>query len=217
MENTAFQTSFIPRTKSTKQRGFTLIEVMVAAGITSLLLAGVVTTFLLLGRTGANIGNYSEAEAKARQALEQFSREAHMAYSISGNTTTSVTLGMPDTTATDRIPANTTANGAYLVTYNFDTTNKLLTRAVNGGTPETLVSGVEQLGSIPYINYYKLVNASTVPAPGEGYGTVVTDNKADLVDEVRQIEFSFSIKRASVTVASATNKVISARFILRNR
>jgi prepilin-type N-terminal cleavage/methylation domain-containing protein len=221
MENMAFQTSFIRHTDIRGQRAFTLVEVMVAAAISSLMLAGVVTTFLLLGRTGANINNYSEAEASARQALEQFSREAHMAYSVSGNTTTSVTLALPDTT-TNRT-GNDTASGAYLVTYNFDTDDpdnpncKLLTRTINSAPPETLVKGVKQLGSIPFINYYKLVNASTVPSTGEGYGTVVTNNTAGGVAEIRQIEFSFSLTRKSVTVATATNKVISARFILRNK
>jgi Tfp pilus assembly protein PilW len=217
MENSAFQTSSTRRTKHSDRRAFTLVEVLIGATLSTFVLAGVISTFLFMGRTGANINNYTEAEAHARLALEQFSREVHQAYSVeTGYSATSVTLGMPDTT-TNRIPANTTANGAYLVTYAFDSVNKTLTRAINGGTAEILITGVEQIPSTDFISYYKYVNASTVPEPGKGYQDAVTNNLATLPREIRQIEFSFLIKRRSVTVATASNKVISARFILRNK
>jgi Tfp pilus assembly protein PilW len=189
---------------------------MVGAALSSIVLAGVISTFLLMGKTGTNLVNYSDAEASARNALEQFSREAHQAYLVSGNTPTSVTLGMPDNTSS-RIPANPTANGAYSVTYTFDSVNKILTRAVNGGTAETVVTGVEQIGSTPFINYYKYVTAGTNPPAGSGYQDLVSNNTTTDADEVKQIEFSFIIKRKNVTVATASNKVVSARFILRNK
>ena len=193
---------------------------MIGAVLSSLVLAGVISTFLLMGRTGANLVNYSDAEASARNALEQFSREAHQAYSVeAGYSATSVTLGIPDNTI-NRIPANPTANGAYRVTYTFDSVNKILTRAVNGGTAEPVITGVEQIGSMPFINYYKYVTTGTNPPPGSGYQDLVGTNTVAVngnISEIRQIEFSFLIKRTSVTVATASNKVISARFILRNK
>jgi type II secretory pathway pseudopilin PulG len=216
MDNMASQISSIRRANSKSSRAFTLVEVMVGAALSSLVLAGVISTFLLMGRTGTNLANYSEAEASGRNALENFSREAHQAYSVEAYSSTSVTLGIPDNTI-NRTPANPTANGAYLVTYTFDSVNKTLTRAVNGGTAEPVVTGVEQIPSIPFINYYKYVTAGTNPPTGSGYQDAVGTNTAGNVGEIKQIEFSFLIKRKSVTVATASNKVISARFILRNK
>jgi len=49
---------------------------MIGATISSFLLVGILSTFLLMGRSSANIVNYTQIEAKARQSLELFSREA---------------------------------------------------------------------------------------------------------------------------------------------
>ncbi len=38
-------------------RGFTLVEVMIAATLGTFVLAGVLSTFLMLGRSGANVAN----------------------------------------------------------------------------------------------------------------------------------------------------------------
>ena len=43
-------------------RAFTLVEVMIASSLGTMVLAGVMSTFLMLGRSGANIANYSEME-----------------------------------------------------------------------------------------------------------------------------------------------------------
>ncbi len=48
---------------------------MVSAGISAFIMAGVMSSFLMMGRTGANMRNYTELEGQARRALELFSRE----------------------------------------------------------------------------------------------------------------------------------------------
>jgi prepilin-type N-terminal cleavage/methylation domain-containing protein len=217
MDNMDFRTLSIRHVNHDSRRAFTLVEVMVGAAISSFLLAGVLSTFLFMGRTSANIVNYSTLEETARKALERFSSEVHLAYAVGTSySSTSVTLSIPDNTP-DRIPANPTANGAYSVTYAFDAANKLLTRSVNGGTAEPFITGIEQVSGVPFFNYYKYVNAGTVPIPGQGYDDAASTNYAGSLKEIRQIEVSFSIRRQNVTVASATNKVLSARFILRNK
>ncbi|MGH7955485.1 MAG: hypothetical protein ACREH8_00565, partial [Opitutaceae bacterium] len=71
-----------------------------------------------MGRTGANVINYADTEASARNVLEQLAREVHQAYGIDNTfSSTSVTLGIPDNTTDMRVPVNPTANGAYKVTY----------------------------------------------------------------------------------------------------
>jgi hypothetical protein len=173
-----------------------------------------------MGRTSANIVNYTDIEAKARASLEQFSREVHVAYAVGSYSSTSVTLSIPDTTEV----RNGTGTGAYTVTYTFDTANKQLIRTgppINNptGTSEitAMISGVEQIPGTAFLNYYKFVRPTTYPNVGEGYFTGFGNNTAASVREIKQIEVSFLLQRKSQTVAAATNKVLSARFILRNK
>jgi type II secretory pathway pseudopilin PulG len=217
MEKMDSPTSSTLRTKRNRRGGFTLVEILIGASISSFLMVGVLSTFLLMGRTSANLINYTRLETNARKALEKFSSEVHQAYAVgTGYSATSVTLSLPDNTS-DRVPANPTANGAYSVTYAYDSVNNRLTRAVNGGTAETFIDDVYQISGTPIFNYYKYVNAATLPNVGEGYHNAVTTNTASNLREIRQIEVSFLLKRKDVTVVAATNKVFSARFILRNK
>lgn len=186
---------------------------MVGVSISSFLLVGILSTFLLMGRTGANIVNYTEIEAKARQSLELFSREARLAYQVSSHSANSVTLHVPDTTSNPR----GTGTGAYTVTYAFDTAANRLTRAVNGGTAAELISGVDAVPGTPFLNYYRYVRPTSYANPGEGYFTGFTTNTATSAREIKQIEVSFLLRRQNVTVATATNRVLSARFIVRNK
>jgi type II secretory pathway pseudopilin PulG len=193
--------------------GFTLVEVLIGATLSGFVLAGVLSAFLMMGRMGANIQNYTEIESKARQSLEQFSREVRLAYAIAGTTlnNSSVTLNIPDTTAN----RTGTGSGAYNVTYTFEAANNQLTRAVNGGTPVPFITGIQLIpGTTSFFKYYRLLNPENFDM-GEGY--LFNSAVAGIPREARQIEVSFVLQRKSVTVATASNKVLSARFILRNK
>jgi prepilin-type N-terminal cleavage/methylation domain-containing protein len=219
MENPASQISSTRRIDRRPGRGFTLVEVMIGATISSFLLVGVLSTFLLMGRTSANIINYADIEAKARKSLEYFSREARLAYNVSSYSATSVTLSIPDTTAAPK----GTGTGSYSVTYTFDTANGLLTRTgppiddpTGTSTTETLLTGVQQISGTPFLNYFRYVRPTSYPL-GQGYFDGFTTNTASNAREIKQVEVSFLLRQQSVTVAAATNKVLSARFILRNK
>ena len=193
---------------------------MIGASISSFLLLGVISTFLLLGRTGANIANYTDIEAKARKSLEIFSREVHNTHAITSYSGTSVTLDVPDAS----VDPHGTGTGAYTVTYTFDTVNKLLTRTgppiddpTGTSATTTLISGVELVqGMTSFLNYFRYVRQTTYPL-GQGYLDGFTSNTAANTLEIKQIEVNFLLKKRDITVAAATNKVLSARFILRNK
>lgn len=193
---------------------------MIGASISSFLLLGVLSTFLLMGRTSANIINYSDIEAKARKSLELFSREVHNAHAVASYSGTAVTLNIPDASANP----HGTGTGAYTVTYAFNPTNKVLTRTgppidnpAGTSAATTLISGVELVpGMNSFLQYFRYVRQTTYP-PGQGYLDGFTTNTAANNLEIKQIEVSFLLKKRNVTVVAATNKVLSARFILRNK
>ena len=66
-----------PRVRS--RRGFTLVELLISAGLAGFILTAVLTTFLFLGRSGANIQNYNDMEGQARRGLEQFAQDVRHA------------------------------------------------------------------------------------------------------------------------------------------
>ncbi len=103
--------SLIKNFSGRRRRGFTLVELLVAAGLSGFILSGILTTFVMLGRSGYNAANYSIMEAEARRALETFSEEARLSSNITWNGSNSITLTVVN------------AAGTYLVTYAYDTTS----------------------------------------------------------------------------------------------
>lgn len=214
MHKTVSRISSTPSTRPADRRGFTLVEVLIGFALASIILTGVMTTFLMMTRTGVLAQNYTELEAEARKALETFSREARMAYDVGSYSSTSVTLKIPDTT--ENRTGNVTTSGAYSVTYTFDRANSLFKRT---GPPitnpsgtvstTTLVTNVKQIGTQDYIRYFRYDNT--------GYQDGSAGQTATSTTEIKQIELNFIAQRSSTTVATATDKVLSARFILRNK
>src|SRR3954469_20406220 len=89
-------------------RGFTLIELTMATTIASMVMTGVLSSFVLMGKNGYNAANYSMMEAESRRALETFTREARMANNITWTSANSVTLSVVD------------GVGTYNVSYAYD-------------------------------------------------------------------------------------------------
>ncbi|MEI6464394.1 MAG: hypothetical protein WCQ89_06695, partial [Verrucomicrobiota bacterium] len=65
---------------------------MISATLGSFVLLAVLTTFLFLGRSGANLMNYSDMETQARKALELFAEDTRQASDVYWNSADSVRL-----------------------------------------------------------------------------------------------------------------------------
>ena len=189
------------RTKRAPRRhgsagGFTLVEMMIGSALASFILAGILTAFLMLGRSGYNAANYSMMEAESRRALEMFSQEARQANNITWNSSSSVTLRV------------VTSSGTQLITYAYDSGSsgatakcfyRKLGNASSTATPLILVRNVNDFA----FRRYKVVN-----------GVDYTANN-DL--ETKQIQITLRSVRTGVTTVAATNAVLSARVVLRNK
>lgn len=177
-------------------RAFTLVEVLVAAGLSGFILTGILTTFVMLGRSGYNAANYSIMESEARRALETFSEEARLSSNITWTSANSITLTVVN------------ATGTSLVTYAYDSGSsgdtaqcfyRLAGAANSTATRLILVRHVSDFA----FRRYKVVN-----------GVDFTANN-DL--ETKQIQITLRSVRTGVTTVAATNAVLSARVVLRNK
>ncbi len=166
------------------RRGFTLVEVLISAGISAFVLTAVLMAFLFLGRSGANIQNYNDMEGQARRALEFFAQDTRQASAITWNSATSVTLNVD----------------GVLVTYQF--LSGSFSRQVGGGAFTPLVTGVISFSFKAYSITGTELSLTDLAAAGRS---------------TKQLQISLRASRTSRTVASATNTVLSARFILRNK
>jgi prepilin-type N-terminal cleavage/methylation domain-containing protein len=178
------------RSKARGVRGFTLVEIMIGSVLGSMVLAAVLTTFLMLGRSGANAAAYSVMESESRRALEELSQDLRMASDVTWNSSTSITLLVPD---------NYTSDGNR-VTYAWDSTTKYFYRRPGTTTSTSAVTNlIKNVSSFVYTRYDRVDNASS--------SNVTT----------KRIQLSMIVRTANVTVVGATNNILSASFILRNK
>jgi len=185
--------------------GFTLVEVMISAALASFLLVAVLTSFLFLGRSGANMQNYTEMEVQARRTIETFAEDVRMAKDATWNSANSLTLTVVTSSGT---------TATY--TYTYDTTAKNFTRTAGTKTTILLTGIVPFTGSDHLFTAYK-ISPPTLADPG----TIdLSGNAAALATAsslTKQVQISLRSIRSTQTVTDATNSVISARFILRNK
>ena len=186
-----------PKARDPRRAGFTLVELIAASGLSAIILTGLLSSFVLLGKNSYNAANYSMMEAESRRALELFTEEARMADNLTWNNAYSVTLSV------------VTASGVSTsVTYAYDNgtngnTAKCFYRktgtATSTDTPLILVRNVTDFA----FRRYKIVNGTDFTATN------------DL--ETKQLQIALRTVRTGSTTVNATNAVLSARVVLRNK
>lgn len=176
-------------------RGFTLVEVMVSALLSGMILAGVLSAFLMLGRSGYNAASYSIMEAESRRALEIFSQEARAAQNIVWSSTNSVTLTV------------VSSSGNYQVAYTYDpstsgNSSKCFYRVLLSDPTRTKQILVRNVSDFAF-RRYKVINGVDYVA----YNDI----------ETKQLQITLRSVRTGSTTVNATNAVLSARVVLRNK
>jgi hypothetical protein len=173
--------------------GFTLVEVMIAATLSTFVLAGVLSAFLFLARTSFRSSGYSEMEAEVRRGLDIFARDTRNATDVHWNSAQSITLtvnGVPVTYAYDSDAASDTRGSFYRVAGDASQPRTVLIRRVN---PDFA------------FKRYKLEQ------PG------VSDNTAGNDSETKLLQLTLRAVRASVATVGGSNSAVSARYMLRNK
>ena len=194
----------LPERRSLKNRsaGFTLTEVLMAASLSAMILAGVLSTSVLIIRSSVRASNYSVMEAETRRAFEQMGIDARMASDFSCvfnplGSITSFTLTIP----------NEDLSQTYYVTYGYDTSNSAnqVIFTVPGNNPAATVGRrvlVNQVNAMTFLRY----DATNTLIPA-----ATTSNAG-----IKHIQMSVSVLRTGVGIANATQVIRSSAFTLRN-
>ncbi|MFA6961327.1 MAG: prepilin-type N-terminal cleavage/methylation domain-containing protein [Opitutaceae bacterium] len=119
--------------RNRRRCGMTLIELIVATTLGGLIMTGVLTVYLFIGRTGVNTGNYMDMEQQSRNSLEHFAQDARQASSITWNSSTQISLIVNSTT----------------VTYSYNSGTKQFSR-ITGGVTTKLLDGISNFQFIGY-------------------------------------------------------------------
>jgi type II secretory pathway component PulJ len=185
--------------RRTRCGGLTLLEAMISVALGGLVLASVLSTFLMIGRTNFNSTSYSQIEAETRRALEIFGQDARIARDIRWHNNQSVTLTLPG------IGGATTSASYVYDTVVGSPTHGCFYRVLSADPAATprmvLARDVSELN----FNRYKLEQ------PG------VPSNQAANDLETKQLRLTLrSVRRGATTVATS-QAGLSASYILRNK
>ena len=180
--------------KTKKASGYTLVEVLLAMALGTVVLTATMSSFLMLGRSGLNIGNYNDMESQARVSLERFGQDVRQASGITWTSSSEIALTFPAAKTPNTVIYR--RSGDTLVREVRSPANAVLEQ-------RNLVTGVTQLVFTGYA------------VDGTAIAEAATPLEKNL--QTKQLELSLRAARSSATVATATNTLLSARFILRNK
>lgn len=182
-----------------RRRGFTLVEILVATGLSGMVMAAILSAVLMITRSVYLINNYIEMEGDARTALENFAVDSRM------------TSGIEWGRSSDAAPLSSILlyhqDGAA-ITYTYDSAAGTLVRSASDGTRRALLTGIR---TFSFTAYRYDINAGTQTIDP------ATKTLSALANETKMVQLSLEMVRARASIANATNTVVSALFVLRNK
>jgi type II secretory pathway pseudopilin PulG len=203
--------------------GFTLVELLIGAALSAAVMAGVLSSYIYIGRSLARLANQQTLETEGRRTLANFSRDVRMA---SGLVTISTSPTSPASNRVDLIvPSGSSSN---TITYYYNSTaisgstisddvtvngstvamrREALTRCVYNGTTVTSLTLLRNITTNGLtFRYY------------DGSDAVYTAY-TDYLSGIKQLSLEFSTQTGISDNGTQTrvHQVASNRLILRNR
>ena len=191
---------------SGKKSAFTLLEVMVATTLFGIVIASIISTFIIFAKGSESLAQYVEMSMDSRRSLETCARDIRSGEEIHYATTNAIVLQYPD---------NTFYDGSILK-YEYDDSSKFYTRYVydksatvdssDGSIAGTVLSEIRLLEGVEEFafNFY------------DPLGKLLDPDSESLLLSIKSIQIDAKMQRA-VTQTTATDYIISARFLMRNR
>lgn len=180
-----------------RSRGFTLVELMVAALLGGLVLTGVLAVNLQLLRTGVRVTQYAEMSAQVRRGIGWLEGDLRSASAITWNSASDITLTIPTSDGATRqvTYAWTAATQAFFMVPGASS-------AATGGRVY-LVQGIpvrsDGSDGVMFARYDRDGNVATTDLATKG------------------VQVSLNVVRSAPTAAGTKDTAVSAIFILRNK
>ena len=174
-------------------RGFTLVEIMVTVTLFSLVIASLISTFLVFNKGMAGLGNYTSMSVSSRGALEYFSRDIHVAQSLVTANGNEVVLVLPDDA------------GGFTISYKYDPVKGEFTRKKYDTDGTTLLSTDILFKDVEIFKmvFYNRLNVDVT-------------SEASVLTEAKTVQINAKLVK-KVIDQNNTDYIISARFLMRNR
>ncbi len=184
------------------RRAFTLAEVMIASTLSVIVIAGVTSSLLMFTKLGYRTGQYTEMENETRRCLEQFGQDARMSkrcdWTDANTITLTVVINDNPTNNTKKIKYAYTPNGTKGTLKRTDLTTNKITESASG------------ISLLTFIGYGSDEAVVVLTGNSEATNIVPSNN-------TKQIQLSYSAERSRTTAVKTEQKVVSARYILRNK
>jgi type II secretory pathway pseudopilin PulG len=187
--------------------GFTLVEVLIGATLSGMVMAAVLSSYVFLGKSFARLSNQQILESEARRTLATFAKDVQAATGISGTPSASaITLTLP------------TTSGITTVAYAYDSGAGTFTRTPAGGIALVLLRNItdNDAGTTAdlFIRYYDGSANSNPYDNGSSPYTTITDYASG----IRQLSLQFSTQTGVSANGTRTlvYRVASSRLLLRN-
>lgn len=178
-------------------RGFTLVELMVAALLGGLVLTGVLATNLQLLRSGVLVTQYAEMSAQVRRGIGQLEGDLKSANAITWNSASDITLTIP-----------TSGGSTRQVTYAW-------TGAAQAFFMVPGASSAATSGRVVLVNG---IPAQTDGSAGVAFARYDRDGNVATTDlATKGVQVRLNVVRSARTAARTTDTAVSAVFILRNK
>jgi Tfp pilus assembly protein PilW len=178
-----------------RDAGLTLVEVMIAGGIGSFVMTGVLSVVLMMGRSGMSASNYADMEAQSRRAVDEFAQDVRMSSNLEWNNSASITLTVPD---------NYAATGNK-VTYGYDDSTTGPTAGSFYRLPGTAASTSSRAvlaRNVSALTFQRFTRTNTVAAD---------DFSA------KRLQLTMNLRTTAQTTVDQNTLVISASYVLRNK
>jgi Tfp pilus assembly protein PilW len=184
-----------------RARAFTLVEVMVGLGLSSLVLAAVASLIMYASKSSLAMVNYVDLDGKSRYALDVISREIRE----------STALLAFQTNLPTKFLTLTNANQAATVTITYDGNARTLVLSKTGETNKTVLTECETWNFSLYQRTPYITSTNVLYYPATNTAGTLS------VSLCKLINLSWKCSRTIFAQKVNTESVQSAQIILRNK
>lgn len=180
--------------------GFTLVEIMIALGLSSMIMAVAASMFLFGTRSFVCMGNYVDLDAKSRNAIDLMSRDLREATEVTAF----------ETDATLKKLTLTNAFAGTGTTYIWKATPGTLVCRKSGQTDQVYLTGCDAWNFELY---------QRTPQRGGGYTFIPATNATGALDLTlcKLVNMSWKCSRTVMGSKMNTESVQTAQVVLRNK